>query len=125
MKNILLIAVIALSGCSLIPSKYDGILYDRVVELSVDVDLAGDKCGTPSIKDAILAINRESKILTRYTVYASKDVAPSINLVDKAISQMYNTYQTGTPSVGYCKLKLTIIRNDLNAIQQAIEDKNQ
>jgi len=114
----------ALSGCSLLPSKFDSALYDHLVELSVDADLAQGKCGTPGMQGAVSALNRESKQALTYSQYADKDVFASVALVDKAVTEMDTMYQAGTPSNAYCKLKLQIVNTDLDLILTGLGGKS-
>ena len=120
-----LLPIILLTGCSLIPTKFDSVLYNHLITLSVDVNNANSDCGTSHMKDRILVLNRESKLALKYSQYAGKDENASISLVDKNITEMSNIYSTGTPSVAYCQLKLKIIDADLNLILTGIGGKSE
>jgi len=98
MKNTILLLSVILGGCSLLPSKYDSSFYDHLATLSVDVDQAVPKCGTPEESAAVAEINRESKILLRYTQYPDLDLNGPMTLTDKAITQLQAAYSIGTPS---------------------------
>lgn len=124
MKNTILLLSALLAGCSLLPSKFDSSVYDHLITLSLDVDQAVPKCGTADEPSAVLAINRESKLLVKYTSYTSTDLNKSVVLVDKAITEMANAYSVGTPSPAYCKIKLEIIDADLKLILKATGDKD-
>lgn len=81
-------------------------------------------CGTSAIQPQILALNRESNQLLKYTQYADKDLNASVALVDKAISEMKDVYSIGTPSTAYCKIKLEIIDNEIDAVLHGLGEKS-
>lgn len=124
MKKLLILAVVALSGCSLMPAKFDSALYDHVVALSVDADLAQSKCGTPDMRAAVSALNRESKLAVMYSTYTAKDVHDSIVATDKAVTEMEAVYAVGTPSNGYCTIKLGVIGLDAEIILTGLGGKS-
>lgn len=130
MKLLYLVPVLLLTGCTSLstlftaPSTFDSTLYDRTISLWFESQADVTSCGTPAINEQILTLNRESKQLVKYTEYASKDLNSSFVLVDKAISEMNSVYQIGTPSTAYCKIKLEIIGDDLDAILQGIGGKS-
>lgn len=118
MKTYLSIGLIAIlfTGCSLIPSKFDSVLYDHLVEISVDADQSTILCGTPAINAAVINLTRESKRTLKYTQYASRDINATAILVDRAITELDAAYRAGKPSTAYCKIKLEIIVSDLDLI---------
>ena len=124
MKYTILLLPFLLVGCSLFPSKFDSSAYDHLVTLSATVDKAVPKCGTADEPALVSALNDESKLLVKYTTYASTDLAKPIALVDKAVTEMANAYAMGTPSPAYCKLKLEIIDADLKQIMKAAGGKD-
>jgi hypothetical protein len=124
MNYTILLLPIILVGCSLIPSKFDSSLQDHLTTLSVTVDQAVPACGTADEPAFVSKINGESKFVSKYTTYTSTDLAQPIALMDKAVTEMANMYAAGTPSVGYCKLKLEIINADLKLILKASGDKD-
>jgi hypothetical protein len=124
MNHTILLLPFILVGCSLIPSKFDSSLQDHLTALSVTIDQAVPKCGTADEPALVSRINGESKFVSRYTTYASTDLAKPIALMDKAIGEMSAMYQAGTPSPAYCKLKLEIIDADLKLILKASGGKD-
>ncbi len=127
MKIVYLIfaGTVALAGCAAnLMSHFDIGLYDHLVNLSVTVDQASTLCGTPAMYGAVKSINRESKLATKYVTYTDRDVANSLELVDKAITEMADVYGNSQPSVTYCQLKIRIIQRDLDVILTGVGDKN-
>jgi hypothetical protein len=127
MKNLLLIPTLLLAGCSSLfssPSTYDPVLYSRTVTLWFETQASATNCGTPAMQGQVLAFNRESKRLVKYTEYASKDLNSSLVLVDKDISEMNSIYQVGNPSVAYCKIKVEIISDELDTILKGMGGKS-
>jgi len=114
----------ALSGCSLFPSTFDSALYDHMVTVSVDADQAQSLCGTPAMPAAVSALNRESKLALTYSTYTAKDTHDAIVIVDKVVSEMAATYAVGTPSVGYCTIKLGVIGLDADAVLTGLGGKS-
>jgi hypothetical protein len=124
MKSAILILAALLSGCSLMPSSFDSALYDHVVAISVDADRAQSLCGTPAMHDAVIALNRESKLALTYSTYTAKDTHDAIAVVDKAITEMDAVYALGTPTNGYCTLKLGVIGLDADIVLTGLGGKS-
>lgn len=118
MKTTIIILSLLLTGCVLIPTPFDPVMYDRVVTLSTSTSEAASQCGSPAMQAESEVLKDQSKALMKYTEFASKDMHSSLAIVDKNITELSNAYEKGTPSTAYCKLKLTIINNDLDLILQ-------
>lgn len=120
----LILATLFLAGCSGMPSTFDSALYDHVVAISVDADQAQSLCGTPAMPAAVSALNRESKLALTYSAYTAKDTHDAIAVVDKVVSEMASAYALGTPSNGYCTIKLGVIGLDADIVLTGLGGKS-
>lgn len=59
-----------------------------------------------------------------YSTYTAKDTHDAIAVVDKAVSEMAATYAMGTPTNGYCTLKLGVIGLDAEIVLTGLGGKS-
>lgn len=121
----LVAVVLLLAGCAgLMPSKFDNVLYDKLITLSVDVDAASEKCGAPTFVDTFSALEYKSKIALKYTEYSSVDVHTSMSIIDKDVEKLVTAERLQPPpSKAYCTLTLKAINSELTALITAVGEK--
>jgi hypothetical protein len=120
------IVVLALSGCSMIPSHFDNVLYDHITVMSVDVTNARTACTAGNVLTALQEVQKEATISVRYTQYASKDVNQTAVVIEKSVSEMVMAYSRQSalaPSAAYCNIKLQIIDTEVQSLLQALGGK--
>jgi len=123
MKYHYLIFALLVSSCSLIPSKFDSSLYDRLIVLDTDINNAIPNCGKDEFENTVHNLKYQTDIIEKYSEYTSQDINTVLTLVDKDITQMDNIYKVGKPSQAYCDIKLKIINNELVEILTGIGRK--
>ena len=106
------------------PTPFDSTLYDHLVTMSTEIDDIRPNCGSEFLQTDTQQLKNESNVLMKYTEFSSKDLHPSIVLVDKAITELNNVYKKGIPSKAYCSMKLKIINEDLHNILIAVGGKH-
>jgi len=83
MKKILLVlAVVIMSGCSLLPRDHDPVMFDRLVVL--DIDIKEINCDAPSWAQAL----RNSQILAQSAEWRGDPQAANLEGLHKHIARM-------------------------------------
>jgi len=114
-----LIICALLTSCAAVPSNFDYILYDHLVELSVNVSDLETKCGTSDYDSALKSLMHQSKILVQYTTFSSKDVNKSVMLIDEDLSKLGRNKS----SVAFCKFSLDFVSIEMNTLLKGFGEK--
>jgi len=104
--SLALLTVLFLSGCSLldkVPDKFDNVEYERLIQLSVDVDMASG-CDVDNIQSMLY----NSRVLKKYSQGTlGKETIFVYGEINDLVEEMNNRE---APSVVYCELKRKNIR---------------
>lgn len=83
MKKLLAsLAIVALSGCSLLPKAHDPVMFYQLV--IVDIEVSKVDCNSPNWKPAMLA----SEHLARYTEWRADPQAENLAGLEKHLERM-------------------------------------
>ena len=106
MKYALVFLTLFLSGCSIldyVPDKFDNVEYERLVSLSVSVDMVSG-CDVDNIQDMLY----NSRILKKYSQGTlGKGTAVVYSEINDLVEELS---KREAPSVVYCDLKRKNIR---------------
>jgi hypothetical protein len=104
--SLALLTVLFLSGCSLldkVPDKFDNVEYERLIQLSVDVDMVSG-CDVNNIQSMLY----NSRVLKKYSQGTlGKETIFVYGEINDLVEEMNNRE---APSVVYCELKRKNIR---------------
>jgi hypothetical protein len=104
--SLALLTVLFLSGCSLldkVPDKFDNVEYERLIQLSVDVDMVSG-CDVDNIQSMLY----NSRVLKKYSQGTlGKETIFVYGEINDLVEEMNNRE---APSVVYCELKRKNIR---------------
>jgi hypothetical protein len=104
--SLALLTVLFLSGCSLldkVPDKFDNVEYERLIQLSVDVDMVSG-CDVDNIQSMLY----NSRVLKKYSQGTlGKETIFVYEEINDLVEEMNNRE---APSVVYCELKRKNIR---------------
>jgi len=104
--SLALLTVLFLSGCSLldkVPDKFDNVEYERLIQLSVDVDMVSG-CDVDNIQSMLY----NSRVLKKYSQGTlGKETIFVYGEINGLVEEMNNRE---APSVVYCELKRKNIR---------------
>jgi hypothetical protein len=104
--SLALLTVLFLSGCSLldkVPDRFDNVEYERLIQLSVDVDMASG-CDVDNIQSMLY----NSRVLKKYSQGTlGKETIFVYGEINDLVEEMNNRE---APSVVYCELKRKNIR---------------
>ena len=131
MKNFVLVtSIVFLSACSIIPSKFDSVLYNESVDtlLIVDNAIENNTCSSEDqMKLVTVDLATKTHKLVKYSQYVSPDIYPALVLIDKDAVEFkvkYNTKAEKAPSPTYCGTKLEILSGELEKITSVLGGKS-
>lgn len=118
MRKLLLIAALALSGCSAIPSFWDDNENNVIVEIVQDVKEID--CAKPDYIGLFKAQSRTEWLIQYSTLKGSRDVRSMSNKIKETIDPFAQKARSGTMSSSYCALKKKILEQDTERVAKAM-----
>lgn len=126
-KFALLLGILLLVGCASMSSTYDAIVFERLIDLSVQTDNANQDCSSRLLEatDAD-KLYSTTLFLAKYTQYKSTDFNPAIVIINNNYKQFRDAYaQQSPPSETYCHLKLKLLNVAVDNVIVAERNKPQ
>lgn len=127
MKNLIILsAILLLSGCTLFGAKFDNNEMASVARIAVESKLAAETCSdTLSTVRAIRSLKKEAMFFETYTKHLpdNNESHKIAIIINETILEMEERYKTSDPSIGYCKIKLLIIKKQAIRTLESVGDK--
>lgn len=115
----LIFVTLLLSGCSLIPSKWDENQARAVTNMSYE---AGQLDCNKDPSDSLNAINHDLNWLRIYNNYkGTKDLDKMTSVVQKTVSEFQANVAAKKSNVVYCQLKKALINQQIDIIGHTFE----
>lgn len=118
MKKLIFVALL-LSGCSLIPSKWDGNQARVVTNISFE---AGQIDCNKDPSESLTTISNDLTWLHTYNNYkGTKDLDHMTSVVQKTVSEFQANVAAKKSNVVYCQLKKALINQQVDIIGHTFE----
>ena len=120
MKKILLVAIISLSGCALIPSKWDV----NEARAMTDIQISTRYFDCSKSKDQINDLQKQIVWFETYAKFkGSNDVAEIFIDISKTVSEFKDRTDKGPISPLYCDLKKKILIQQADITAKAVQGR--
>lgn len=124
-----LLTTAALSGCAgLTNSRFDAIEYSRYVDISTSARLAIKQCSdaaSSAVNSRALAVQTDYAIGYSASKVQNKRITAAGEELQSLTQELVARYNTQTPSVGYCQLKLGQVSLAAETIATSIGKKEE
>jgi len=118
---LILAAAVALTGCAMVPSKFDNVGYNNLVALKMEAVYSERQCNQASFKDSLQRLNNVAQHNRIYIDNTREDeqLKASIKLVETQIADLIEDYKLEHTAV-YCTLQMKNINDSVDAIVSAV-----
>lgn len=126
MKKTLIATCMLLTSCGLMPTRFDPVEYNNVVNLSYMSERVGAMCDDRNIAGLLAQLQIHSGVTTKYITNTKEnsELKDAILAVDKQINELTKAYTAERqPSVAYCQTKFAIVNKELSQILTTVGGK--
>jgi len=99
MKQLLLIGLIFLTGCGILPEKYDPIEYDLYVDMYIATRNAGRACGTEALEPSWNEVVKLTERIEVFSTYQKSDESKNAAVLVQDLTGKFKL----DGSKSYCK----------------------
>lgn len=128
MKRLLLAVglVVFLTGCELLPQKYDNNEYELLTRLEATALIMNENCAdTDFVASMIPTLEYDARVLHTYAFYTPRntEVYEVVDILKNDVLEFKQQYEKGAASRTYCTLKTELFLEKVRTTLEVVASK--
>lgn len=119
MKRLTIASILALtllSGCSVLPSRYDNNEYELIARLDTTVSFIQENCDDETyVKEKLDTLHYDARLLETYSFYIPMNTTTfeMAKIFKDDVEEMKAQYDKGAASPQYCNIKTGLMKDKI------------
>lgn len=117
---------VLITGCSLLPQKYDNNEYELLTRLEATALIMNENCGDEErIKQLIPRLDYDARVLHTYAFYTPRntDVYGIVDILKTDVQEFKSQYDKGRGNKTYCTLKTSLFLQKVRDTLEVVGNK--